>query len=313
MKTYVLHTPGGVENLHLETVDAPQPSEGEVRIAVRAISINPVDVKLKYSGDGLVQLTGADENVILGWDVAGVVDAVGPGVTAVQAGDRVFGLVNFPGQGRAYAEQVVAPVEQLASIPPGIEFVDAAAATLAALTALQALDGRVGPGSRVLIHAGSGGVGHFAVQMAKKMGAHVTSTSSGRNRDFVLGLGADEHIDYRERDFETVVSDLDLVFDTVGPEVAARSIGVLRRGGTLVSIALGGAEDELQAKAEDAGVSVETMLVHSDGPGMERISAMLADGSLQPAIHKVFPFDELADAHAEVERGRSVGKVVVTL
>lgn len=313
MKAYVLHAPGGVENLEIETLSTPEPGDGEVRISVRAISINPVDVKLKYSGDALRQVTGAAENVILGWDLAGVVDAVGTGVTTKRPGDRVFGLVNFPGEGRAYAEQVVAPAAQLASIPQDIPFDQAAAATLAALTALQGLDGRIGQGSRVLIHAGSGGVGHFAVQIAKTMGAHVTSTSSGRNRDFVLGLGADDHVDYRERDFEEVVSDMDVVFDTVGPEIATRSVGVLKSGGVLLSIALGGAEEDVRAAAERAGVSVETMLVHSDGAGMERIATMLADGSLRPAIHRSFPFADLADAHAEVEKGRSVGKVVVTL
>lgn len=313
MKAIVLTTPGGVENLSIVDLNPPEPSAGEVRVAVNAIGINPVDVKLKYAAEPLAGLIGKSENVILGWDIAGVVDAVGEGVTTFAAGDRVFGMVNFPGNGKAYAEYVAAPADQLAVIPEGVGFEAAAAACLAALTALQALTGRVREGSKVLIHAGSGGVGHFAVQIAKTLGAHVTSTSSGKNRDFVLGLGADRHIDYREEDFAEVVSDMDFVFDTVGPEIAERSVGVVKPGGTLLSIAMMGAEERVRALAEGAGVTVETMMVQSNGADMARIADMIGRGVLKPAIFATYPFDRMGDAHSEVEKGRSVGKVVVTV
>lgn len=313
MKAFVLREPGGIENLELREVALPEPATGEVRIAVEALSINPVDVKIKHSAEGLAGLVGASSDVILGWDVAGRVDAVGSDVEGVAIGDPVFGMVNFPGLGQAYAEQVVAPADQLAVVPAGIEMTAAAAATLAALTALQALQGRVRAGDEVLIHGGSGGVGHVAVQVATAMGARVTATSSGRNREFVLGLGADRHIDYREQAVEDVLSGLDLVLDTVGPAVAEPSLGVLRPGGTLVSIALGEAEEQVRATAEAAGVSVETLLVHADGAGMRRIAEMLADGSLVPAVGATFPFAQLPAAHTEVESGRSIGKVVVTM
>ncbi|MGP4952656.1 NADP-dependent oxidoreductase, partial [Psychrobacter sp. T6-1] len=207
MQAYLLHKAGGIENLTLSEIDTPMPKDGEVLIKIKAISINPVDVKIREMPKLLDKVYGTDRPLILGWDIAGIVHAVGRDVTDFKADDKVFGLVNFPGHGSAYAEYVAAPGEHLVEIPEGTSFPEAAATTLAALTALQVLRPRIKAGDKVLIHAGSGGVGHFAVQIAKDIGAYVISTSSADNRDFVLSLGADEHIDYEAQDFEKIVSD----------------------------------------------------------------------------------------------------------
>lgn len=246
MKAIITHQAGGIENLQLHDVEKPTIRANEVLVETRAISINPADTKVKYAEEALLDLYGEERPIILGWDIAGTVIEAGANVTNFKVGDNVFGMVNFPGNGKAYAEYVASPESHLALIPEGVNFIDAAATTLAAMTAYQALNGRVNQGDKVLIHAGSGGVGHFAVQIAKQMGAYVYSTSSVRNKDFVMSLGADEHIDYREQDFEKVLHDIDLAFDTVSPENAEKSLQVLRSGGQLVSITIREPSDNMQ-------------------------------------------------------------------
>jgi NADPH:quinone reductase-like Zn-dependent oxidoreductase len=185
----------------------------------------------------------------------------------------------------------------MARIPDGVSYVDAGATTLAALTALQVLKGNLGTGKRVLIHAGSGGVGHFAIQIAKAMGAHVTTTTSSKNKSFVEGLGADDHIDYREVDFADMLSDMDMVFDTQGGETLEKSLRVVKRGGIVRTIAAMGIEDDLQAKADELGVDVAMHLVTSNGADMEELAGLLRAGQQAPTIDKVFPFGSLPEAH----------------
>jgi NADPH:quinone reductase-like Zn-dependent oxidoreductase len=223
MKAIVIEQAGGIENLLMQDVTTPSVSAHEVLVKNHALSINPADTKVKYVEEVLTQLFGSERPITLGWDIAGSVVAVGSEVTKFTPGDRVFGMVNFPGHGKGYAEFVASPESHLAMIPEEVEYTDAAATTLTALTALQALKGRVNKGDRVLNHAGSGGVGHFAVQIAKKLGAHVISTSTAKNRDFIMSLGADEHIDYRSQSFEQLLADIDLAFDTVAPDIAEKS------------------------------------------------------------------------------------------
>jgi NADPH:quinone reductase-like Zn-dependent oxidoreductase len=237
---------------------------------------------------------------------------VGADVTDFAVGDKVFGMVNFPGHGKAYAEYVASPADHLTKIPEGINFKDTAATTLAALTALQVLTGRVNAGDRVLIHAGSGGVGHFAIQLAKKLGAHVITTSSAKNRDFCLALGADEHIDYREQKFEEVLSNVDFVLDGMGGPVLENSIQVVKSGGKVVSLPTHTFEDALKAKADAAGVALEFVMVQSNGDDMNTLAGMLKDGTLKPHVSVTFPFEKLQNAHLQIESGRTVGKAVVT-
>ena len=190
MKALVLENAGGVENLIAKEIEKPIAKGNEVLVEVKAISVNPVDYKVRTYEEALSMICGAERPVILGWDIAGVVVTLGDNVTKLEVGDTVFGMVKFPGVGNAYAEFVASPEDHLAKMPSNVSFEEAAATTLAALTALQVLETRVNKDDRVLIHAGSGGVGHFAIQIAKALGAYVITTSSAKNKDFVKSLGA---------------------------------------------------------------------------------------------------------------------------
>ncbi|WP_299695538.1 NADP-dependent oxidoreductase [uncultured Vibrio sp.] len=312
MKSFVIKQSGGIENLQLTQIDKPTIQSGEVLVETRALSINPADTKVKYAQEALNNLFGNADPMILGWDIAGTVVAIGDDVTEFSVGDKVFGMVNFPGHGKAYAEYVAAPANQLAAIPSNTSFNAAAATTLAALTALQVLS-EVKADDRVLIHAGSGGVGHFAIQIAKSLGAYVISTSSAKNRDFILSLGADQHIDYRTEAFEKVATDVDFVFDTLGLETAMASLQTLKKDGKLTSIAMMGVEPELETLATELGVNVSTHMVHSNGKDMATLKAMLEDGRVTPHVSQTFDFENLPQAHTAIESGRTLGKVIVTL
>ena len=313
MKAYVLNEAGGVENLVLSDIETPSPGPGEVLIKTKAISINPVDVKVRPLEEVLTMIIGEVRPVILGWDIAGTVAEVGQDVTGFEVGDRVFGMVNFPGHGQGYAEYVAAPAAHLATIPANTTYAEAAATTLAALTALQVLQPRVKAGDRILIHAGSGGVGHFAIQMAKNIGATVVATSSAQNRDFVLSLGADKHIDYREQRFEEVLSDIDFVLDGMGGEVLENSLKVVKDGGTIVSLPTHVFPEELKAAAEPRGIKLEFVLVTSNGEDMNTLKEQIDRGVLKPHVSVTFGFEQMAEAHKQIESGRTVGKAVVTL
>ena len=312
MKAYLLNEAGGVENLILSEIDQPTLQAGDVLVETKGISINPVDVKARQADAVTNLILGTEARpVILGWDLSGIVTAVGADVTNFAVGDSVFGMVNFPGHGQVYAEYVAAPANQLAKIPAGLSFEKAAATTLAALTALQVLKPRIQAGDRVLIHAGSGGVGHFAIQIAKSLGAIVVTTSSGKNRDFCLALGADEHIDYREQPFEDVLTDIDFVLDGMGGEILEKSIQVVKAGGKIVSLPTFTFSEELQAAADRKNVALEFVLVTSNGDDMNTLKEMIEAGTLKPHVSITFPFEKLQEAHLQVESGRTVGKTVV--
>jgi NADPH:quinone reductase-like Zn-dependent oxidoreductase len=313
MKAIVLEKAGGVENLIFQDVEQPVVKEHEVLVEVKAISINPVDFKARSNEDILNMICGDKRPVILGWDIAGIVVSIGDKVAHFETGDAVFGMVNFPGHGNAYAEFVAAPESHLAKIPENVSFEEAAATTLAALIALQVLKSRVKKGDRVLIHAGSGGVGHFAIQIAKHLGAYVITTSSSKNRDFVLSLGADEHIDYREQAFEEVASNIDFVLDGMGGEVLLKSLKVMQEGGSIISLPTPELSEEVQKQVEKRNVNVSFLMVQSNGKDMNTLKDLLADGTLKPHVSKTFHFTEMGNAHMELETGRTVGKMVVKL
>lgn len=313
MKAIVLEKAGGIENLVMKDINKPTINETEVLVAVKAISINPADAKVRSAEEALKMFYGKPTDVILGWDISGTVVSIGDKVSKFKVGDNVFGMVNFPGAGNAYAEFVASSEDHLAKIPSTISFEEAAATTLAALTALQVLQHTVKKDDRVLIHAGSGGVGHFAIQIAKSLGAYVVTTSSAKNKDFVMSLGADEHIDYKKQAFEEVATNIDFVLDGMGGEVLFNSLKVMRNGGSIISLPTPPPViEEAQNKAEN-NVKVASMLVQSNGDDMNTLKEMLANNTLKPTIYKTFPFAEMRAAHTEVEAGRTVGKVIVTL
>lgn len=311
MKAIILKDFGGVEQLELTDLPVPVIGEGEVLVNVKAISINPVDVKTR-EGKGLAGRLKDDKPIILGWDIAGVVtESKSEDFTA---GDEVFGMVNFPGHGKAYAEYVAAPAAHLALMPEGVGYPAAAAATLAALTAWQVFSdhGKLRPGQRVLIHGAAGGVGHYAVQIARYIGAYVIGTSSAENREFVLGLGANEHVDYKAQRFEEVVKDIDFVLDTIGGDNIERSLEVMKKGGTIVTIPTAMSEG-VKEKAKAKGMTGLSMLVQSSGEDMQHISQLMEDGVLRSEVSKTFPFEKMAEAHLQVATGKTRGKTIVNL
>lgn len=313
MKAIILEQAGGVENLLLRETEAPKAGQGEVLIRTKAISINPVDWKTR-KGTGIYGRLKEQLPLILGWDLSGVVESVGEDVTAFRKGDEVFGMVNFPGHGKAYAELVAAPAAHLALKPSNITHEEAAAATLAALTAWQVLVHKAGvkKGQKVLIHAAAGGVGHYAVQIAKHLGACVIGTSSAAKKDFVLSLGADEHLDYQAVRFEDAVTDADMVFDTVGGETFERSLDAVKPGGLVISIP-SGLPAAITEAAKAKGVNAAALLVESSARDMEAIAALMSEGKLKSHLAAVYPFEKMGEAHTELEKGSTQGKIVLTI
>lgn len=315
MKAIVLEKFGNLENLVYTTVEKPQVGPNEVLIKVRAFSINPVDAKVRSGQAPLAKDLAMYEPLILGWDVSGEVVETGSQVTQYQVGDEVFGMVNFVGLGKAYAEYVATPVEHITLKPQNISHTEAAASAMAALTAWQAFNsyGKLRAKDKVLIHAASGGVGHFAVQIAKHMGAHVIATSSSSNRDFVLGLGADQHIDYQTLSFDEILKDLDFVLESVGGENFQKSVKVLKPFGSIVALLSGHTkEEESMARAKNLHACY-FMSVYSSKQDMERIASLLKKEIVKPHLSYIFGFDEIAKAHRQIESGRTVGKVVIKL
>ncbi|MFC9589049.1 NADP-dependent oxidoreductase [Streptomyces sp. NPDC056944] len=306
MRAVVVEQWGGPEKLVEREVERPEPGLNEVLVRVHAAGVNPVDWHTRASG----ALITWGAPAIVGWDVSGTVEAVGPGVGSLRPGDEVFGMPLFPRQAGGYAEYVVAPARHLAPKPASLTHVEAAALPLAALTAWQALvdAADVRPGERVLVHAAAGGVGHFAVQIAKARGAYVIGTASAAKHAFLRELGADEVVDYREAPFEDVVSDVDVVLDALGGETAERSLKVLRTGGRLITLPR---PDDVPAAPD--GVRAAWVLVEPDHLGLREIAALVESGALRPVVDTVLPLSEAAKAHELGERGRTTGKIVLSV
>lgn len=313
MKAIVLEKFGGTECLIYKNIEKPEIKTNEVLIRVKAVSINPVDIKVRSRQASLAEELTQYNPLILGWDISGEVVEAGSEVTQFRIGDEVFGMVNFVGHGKGYAEYVAAPAEHLALKPKNITHIEAAASTLAALTAWQAFNsyGKLRSTDKVLIHAASGGVGHFAVQIAKYRGAYVIGTSSLSNRDFVLKQGADEHIDYHTTSFEKVLRDVDFVLESIGGKNFQKSVQVLKPFGTIVTLPSGHTEDDELKAREKKLHACYFMSVYSDGTDMKQIASLLERGILKPYVSHVFEFEEMAKAHQQIETGRTVGKVVV--
>lgn len=313
MKAIVLNEPGDVNQLQYKEIPQPEPLENEVLIKVKAISINPVDVKTR-AGKGVYGLLKEKTPLIIGWDISGIVEKTGSKVTQFKKGDAVFGMANFPGHGKAYAEYVTAPETHLALKPANVSFEEVAASTLVALTAYQALvhHAKVQKGQHILVHAASGGVGHIAVQIAKHLGTIVTGTSSLKNKEFVLALGAENHIDYQTYDWNSHKDSFDFILDTIGGDNIDKSIEVTKKGGTLISIPTG-LNEEVTEKAKLKGIKGYFILVQSNGDDMKAIADLLEKGIVKPFISQTFTFDKMKEAHLQQETGRTVGKLIINL
>lgn len=300
---------GGPEVLKAVELERPEPRTNEVLVRVRAAGVNPTDWKHRATGGFL-----GEPPFVLGWDVSGVVEAVGVGVARFQPGDEVFGMLSYPFGHGSHAEYVTGPARWFAHKPASVDHVQAGALPLVSLTAWQALVeyGNVRPGQRVLIHAAAGGVGHVAAQIAKARGAYVIGTASAGKHDFLRAIGVDEPIDYRETDFAEVVKDVDLVLDTIGGDTSTRSLRVLRPGGLVVSIIPVGSDD-FPEEAERLGVRALRMLVDASHSGMAAIAELVEAGKLRPTIAGTFPLADAAEAHRLGGTGRTTGKLVLTV
>ncbi|MFH8933627.1 NADP-dependent oxidoreductase [Streptomyces griseosporeus] len=300
---------GGPEVLKEIELERPAPRPNEVLVRVRAAGVNPTDWKHRATGGFLGR-----PPFVLGWDVSGVVEAVGIGVARLAPGDEVFGMLPYPFGHGSHAEYVTGPARAFAHKPASVDHVQAGALPLVSLTAWQALveTADVRPGQRVLIHAAAGGVGHVAVQIAKARGAHVIGTASSGKHAFLRSIGADETIDYRETDFAEAVKDVDVVLDTLGEETSVRSLRVLRPGGIVVSILPVGS-DEFHQEAERLGVRAVRMLVDASHSGLRQIAELVEAGRLRAEIAGTFPLAEAAEAHRLGDTGRTTGKLVLTV
>ncbi|WP_433723209.1 NADP-dependent oxidoreductase [Nocardia sp. CA-129566] len=309
MRAITQHTIGGPEVLTIVDVPEPQPLPTEVLVRVKAIGLNPLEPRLRA---GEFPLLGQPP-FILGWDISGVVEEA-PMTWRFRPGDEVFGMPLFPRAANAYAEIVAAPALHLAHKPTSLSHVEASALPVVGLTAWQGLVDLAGvaEGDRVLVHGGGGGVGHIAIQIAKSLGAHVTTTASASKREFVEGLGADKVIDYTAVDFTEVVSDIDVVLDTLGGDTAERSLKVLRPGGHLVTAVAEG-DKELIARFEAANMHFSGIAVDPDPVALRRLIELVEQGKLRVHVQETFPFERIADAHRLLESGHLQGKVVLTI
>jgi NADPH:quinone reductase-like Zn-dependent oxidoreductase len=300
-----IHRFGGSEAPQADEVEPSLPDASQVLVTVRAASVNPVDYKIR---NGKYPAVKEDRlPYTLGRDVSGVIDKCGAQATTFKVGEEVFGMVGIAGGG--YAEKVVLDQKAIASKPTGIGHSHAAAIPLAGQTAWQGLfrHGGLQAGQSVLIHGGSGGVGHFAVQFAKAKGARVFTTVSTDNVQFARSLGADVVIDYKTQRFEDHASDLDLVFDLIDGETRERSWKLLKRGGTLVSTL----SDPSQDKAREFGVRGLRYTVEADGNELAEIGGLVTAGKVKAHVSKTFPLKDASRALAVVEEGHSVGKIVL--
>jgi NADPH:quinone reductase-like Zn-dependent oxidoreductase len=298
---------GGPEVLKEVELERPAPRPNEVLVRVRAAGVNPTDWKHCATGGFL-----GEPPFVLGWDVSGVVEAVGIGVAAFEPGDEVFGMLPYPFGHGSHAEYVTGLARAFAHKPASIDHTQAGALPLVSLTAWQALveTADVQPGQRVLIHAAAGGVGHVAAQIAKARGAYVIGTASAGKHEFLRGIGVDEAVDYRDTDFTEAVKDVDVVLDTIGGDYSLRSLRVLRPGGIVVSILPIGSDDFYE-EAERLGVRAVRMLVDASRSGMKAIVDLVEAGKLRATIAETFPLADAAGAHALGDTGRTTGKLVL--
>jgi NADPH:quinone reductase-like Zn-dependent oxidoreductase len=313
MRAVVIDAPGGPDAFHEASVPVPSPVLSELLVRVVAAGVNPIDAKTR-SGAG-VSAAIASYPATLGYDFSGIVVKTPFESHPFPAGTAVFGMLPFPRSGGSYAEYAVVPTLSVARKPSSLSHVEAAGVPVAALTAwgLIVETAHAHEGQRILIHAGSGGVGHFAVQIAAYFGAHVTATGSAGNLSWLRELGASVVVDYATTRFEDLVSDVDVVIDLVGnvrDDTGTRSLKVLRNGGLYVLVPTGSFPGYAEAAAE-AGVRATSFKVIPDGSALATVGRLLDSGAIQVYIDRVFDLADVADAHTELEKGHVRGKIVL--
>lgn len=310
MKAIIIEQYGTAEELKEREVPLPELKDNQVLVEMHATSINPIDWKLRAGY--LKDMLPFEFPIILGWDAAGVIAEVGDKVTSFKKGDRVFARPDTTAHG-TYAEYVAVDEKLLAKMPENASFEEAASIPLAGLTAWQCLVdfSEIKSGDKVLIHAGAGGVGSLAIQIAKSFGAHVASTASGKNEEFLKSLGVDHFINYREEDFELALDHYDIVVDTMGGEIQKKSMNVLKKGGKLVSIV--SPPDENLAKEKE--VKAGFLWLEPNGKQLSQLGEMIEQGKLKPLVGHTFPFTEqgLKEAHELSESHHAKGKIAIKI
>ena len=301
------HRFGGPDVLRIEEVETSMPDALQVLVSVKAASVNPVDFKIRSGKYPAVKEDRLPYTP--GRDVSGIVEKCGAQATLFRVGDAVVGIVGIAGGG--YAEKAVLDEKAMALKPQEIDYVHAAAIPLAGQTAWQGLFryGQLKAEQSVLIHGGSGGVGHFAVQFAKAKGARVLTTVSTENLEFARSLGADVVIDYKKQRFEELAQDLDMVFDLIDGETRERSWKLLKKGGVLVTTL----SEPSQQTAAQHGVRATRYTVEADGKELAEILGLVTSGKVKPHVQKTYPLKEAAQALNSVEQGHAVGKIVITM
>ncbi|PLL12683.1 NADPH:quinone reductase [Tabrizicola sp. TH137] len=306
MKAARIHDYGTPEVIRVE--DAPMPEIGPDDLLIRTVaaSVNPVDWKIRRGY--LAQMLNHPLPLTLGWDVSGIVESVGSNVTTFKPGDAVYSRPDIRRNG-SYAEYIAVRASEVALKPATISHVEAASLPLVSITAWEALITSAGmqPGQRVLIHAGAGGVGSIAIQLAKAKGAHVTATASAAKSTFVRSLGADEVIDYRDPAAFAAARDLDIVFDTIGGDTQEASWAMLKPGGFLVSITQPPKPERAEAEGKRAGF----VFIDPNAAILRDLATLVDEGKIRPVIGGEYRLDHAARAHEASETGRTTGKIVL--
>ena len=306
MKAARIHAYGDASQIRIEDAPLPALNDDDVLIRVVATSVNPVDWKIRKGY--LKSMIPYEMPLIMGWDVSGIVEQIGSAVTKFKPGDAVYSRPDIARNG-AYAEFVAVREREIAFKPTTISHVEAASLPLVSITAWESLftTANLTAGKKVLIHAGAGGVGSIAIQLAKAKGAHVTATASAAKSALVKSLGADEVIDYRAEDFSKLAKDMDVVFDTVGGETQEKSWSTLKPGGMLVSITAKPSEDRAKAEGKRAGF----VFIGPNAPILTDLAQMVDAGKVRPLIGAEYGLNDTAKAQEASETGRATGKIVI--
>jgi NADPH:quinone reductase-like Zn-dependent oxidoreductase len=307
MKALTLNGYDGLASLRFAEVATPEPGPNDVLVKMKAASVNPVDTKIArgYGGPSQRPLPH-----VLGRDGAGTVAKVGSAVTGFKAGDEVYGVAD-PARWGTFAEYALMPAATLAHKPAGLSEVDAGSIPIAGLSAWAGIvsTGKLAKGQRVLIHAGAGGVGSFAVQLAKHLGATVAATAGSKNVEFVRSLGADQVIDYTKTDFSTAIKDVDLVFDLIGGDVRFKSFPVLKAGGVISHISV----PPMTQAPPRSDVEVKPAVVKYDTPLLDQLAALVKSRAVQPTVTEVFAFGDVLKSFEHVMTGHARGKVMLDM
>jgi len=306
MKAIVVHEYGGPEVLKYEDVPRPEPKENEALVRVIAAGVNPVDALIRTGK--YAKFFGTTLPLIPGYDIAGIVEKTGAKITKLKAGDSIYAYVLWGG---GYAEYAVATEGEATAKPKSLNYIEAAAAPLVALTAWQALidTAKLSAGQTVLIHGGSGGVGSMAIQIAKARGAKVIATASTSNQELLKQLGADVAIDYTKTKFEDVAKDVDVVLDSVGKDTLARSYGVVRKGGIIATLV---AEPD-QAELDKHGIRGAAISVKPNASELAEITKLIEEKKIKPVVSQVLPLTEAVKAQEQAATHHTRGKIVLKI